>query len=107
MLEITVERFRALEDALDNYIQANITSFSKYSYRGNFVPLVVKSKWRRKYKKNKYSAIIQIIMNRYGSIKLINKNEVIIARKKSEVYKLIHKHSNYKRTEISKHNLII
>lgn len=107
MLEITIDKFRALEGALDNYIQTNIISLPPIHCQRYFVSLVMKPKWRREYKKNKYSAIIQIIMSRYGSIKLIGRKEVVITRKRSEIYKLVHKHTNYKRTKISKYNLMM
>lgn len=101
MLEITVDRFKDLEEALSNFIQINCLSpESKYYSKTNRA-------WRNNYKNNKYRFIISLIMLRYGSIKFTRKNEIIIAKEGREVYKIVHKCHSYRNSEITKHNLAL
>ena len=108
MLEITVDKFKDLSNALDDYIKASeiINDQKQYS---NFLDSCLQSRWRkhwlRNYKNNKQYALLKIILTKYGTIKLISDGNVVITGNPNILYYNVYGHINYKKMITCNHNL--
>lgn len=94
MLEITVDKFKELVEALDKYIKVKILPHKSPPSGFYCVPFYMRSKWKRRYRNNKYLALIQIILHKYSEVKVIGKNEITITKEASPLYRAVYKHSS-------------
>jgi hypothetical protein len=108
MLEITVDKFKELNNALDDYIKASEIINDSRQYN-KFIASCLQSRWRkhwlRSYKHCKQHAILKIILTKYGTIKLIGDGNVVITGNPNILYYNVYGYINYKKMITCEHNL--
>lgn len=108
MLEITVDKFKDLNKALDNYIKASKIINDNRQYN-KFIASCLQSRWRKHWLKNykhcAQYAILKIILTKYNTIKLVSEGNVVITNNINVLYNTVYGHINYKKMERWSHNL--